>query len=75
MLWPPPVRGESVTLRCACRATILWRLPLAFLYSVRIVQRESGCTRSRHILGKRTFTALETIVSRDEPHPSTSAPV
>ena len=75
MLWPPPVRGESVTLRCACRGTILWRLPLAFLYCVRIVQRASGCTRSRHILGKRTFTALETIVSRDEPHPSTSAPV
>ena len=75
MLWPPPARGERVALRCACRATILWRLPLAFLYRVRIVQRDSRCTRSRHILDKQTFVALETIVSRDEPHPSTTAPM
>jgi len=46
-----------------------------FLFRVRIVQRDSGCTRSRHILDKRTFVALETIVSRDEPHPSASAAV
>jgi len=74
VLWPPPAQGDRVALRCACRATILWRLPLAFFYHARIVQRDSGCTRSRHILDKRTFVALETIVSRGEPHPSTSAP-
>jgi hypothetical protein len=65
MLWPPPARGEGVVLRCACRATVLWRFPVAFVYLIRIVQHDHGC-QARRASGTRAFVTLETIVSRDQ---------
>ena len=75
MLWPPPARGERVALRCACRATILWRLPVAFIYFVRITHPDQQCGNAGHAPGTRTFVALERIVSRDESPSSPPASV
>jgi len=74
MLWPPPARGESVVLRCACRATLLWRFPLAFVYFIRVVEHDRGC-QARHASGTRAFVTLETIVSRDQSDPQAPAPL
>ena len=70
MLWPPPTRGERVALRCACRATIVWHLPVVFIYYIRFDQRDHGCIRAGHAPGRRTVVGLEAIVSRDEPQAS-----
>jgi hypothetical protein len=75
MLWPPPARGERVVLRCSCRATILWRLPVVFIYLIRFTHHDHGCSDAGHAPGRRALVALERIVSRDEPHSSAPAPV
>ena len=75
MLWPPPARGERVALRCSCRATILWRLPIAFIYYIRFAHQNHGCSKAGHAPGKRAFVALERIISRDESDPSAPAAV
>ena len=41
MIWPAPRKSERVELVCTCHTTILWRIPLMFLYSVRINQKLS----------------------------------
>ena len=32
MLWPPPQRGDSVSLTCGCRATVRMAVPMVFAY-------------------------------------------
>jgi hypothetical protein len=59
-------------LRCACRATLLWRFPLAFVYFMRVVQHDRGC-QAGHATGTRAFVTLETIVSRDQSQPQAPA--
>jgi hypothetical protein len=70
MLWPPPTRGERVMLTCACQADVVWRIPLLFVYWVRLAERHPECARVGHVFDKRVFVALETIESRAESEPS-----
>jgi hypothetical protein len=65
MLWPPPTRGERVALACGCRATVLGRVPLLFIYSIRFVEKDPGseCRDVRHLPGRRKLVTLESLVS------------
>jgi hypothetical protein len=58
VLWPPPKRGESVTLACGCAATVIVRVPIVFLYWIRIRVREPNCRRS-HAVGSNRVRRLE----------------
>jgi hypothetical protein len=64
MLWPPPIRGERVMLTCACQATVVWRVPLVFVYYLHVAQKGHGCVSVGHVSGKRIFAALEAVASR-----------
>ncbi len=64
MLWPPPKQSEQVELLCACRATVVWRVPVMFLYRVRIYEKGGHCTRSGHIPGRRMMRFLEAVTRR-----------
>ena len=64
MLWPAPTKSERVELACTCHATVVWRVPLVFLYFVRINQKGRDCARSGHVVGRRTLTFLEAITRR-----------
>jgi hypothetical protein len=64
VIWPAPSRGEGVVLKCACRGTVLWHLPLIFVYRIRIVTRGDGCPHRAHVSGSRPFVRLETIAAR-----------
>lgn len=62
MLWPPPMRGERVTLRCGCYVTVKWRVSVAFLYRLVIDRKEDSC--ARHRSGRSVFAGLEDVASR-----------
>jgi hypothetical protein len=64
MIWPAPRKSERVELVCTCHTTVAWRIPLMFLYSVRINQKGRNCARLRHVNGRRVFTFLEAIARR-----------
>lgn len=64
MLWPPPKSSERVGLVCACRATVVWRVPVMFLYRVRIDEKACDCKRSGHVPGRRMMRFLEAITCR-----------
>lgn len=66
MLWPPARRGERITLACGCSATVVWRMPVMFIYRVRIDHTGSDCVAARHIPRRRLFAGLEAIASRRE---------
>jgi hypothetical protein len=72
MLWPPPTRGERVALACGCgcRATVIWRVPLLFIYSIRFVEKDPGCRDARHLNGKRKLVTLESLASGAGPEPT-----
>jgi hypothetical protein len=63
MLWPPPTRGERVALACGCRATVLWRVPLLFVYYIQFAERHPACRHVRHLPGKRKIVTLESLTS------------
>lgn len=59
MLWPSPRRLDRVELTCTCRATVLWFVPVIFLYCCRIDQKGNNC--QTHKSGRRVVKFLETI--------------
>lgn len=61
MLWPPPKRWDEVELACTCRAIVVWRMPVMFLFFCRIDQKGTDCQRSTHKFGGRVIKFLETI--------------
>jgi hypothetical protein len=70
MLWPPPRRGERVTLACRCRATVLWRVPPLFVYYIQFGEKDPGCRYVRHLPGKRKLVTLEALTSRAQSEPT-----
>ena len=64
MLWPPPIKADRVELRCGCRATIVWRVPVVVLYWVRIDRKGRDCARRGHASGRHWFAFLEAVTSR-----------
>ena len=64
MIWPTPSRGEHVVLTCACHATVVWRLPFLFLYGISLINKGTGCSRARHVSGRRFLVTLEAIAAR-----------
>lgn len=62
MLWPPPTRGERVTLTCGCDATVKWRVPVVFFYRLHIYRTTNDC--SHGVSGRAVFVFLEAIASR-----------
>lgn len=64
MLWPPPKKSERVKLICTCYATVVWRVPIMFLYCVHIDEKGDACARSGHIPGRRVMRFLEAITGR-----------
>ena len=66
MIWPTPSRGERVVLPCACHATVVWRVPLLFVYRIGLVNKGIGCSRAGHVSGKQLFVTLEGIAARTD---------
>ena len=69
MIWPAPSRGERIVLTCACQGIVTWRVPLLFLYVVRLISKGGQCMRSRHALDKKLFVTLEAIAARADSQP------
>jgi hypothetical protein len=63
MLWPPPQRGDSVTLTCGCLATVRMALPMLFLYVIRLQVSNPTCHRS-HSIGSLRLAHLESLIIR-----------
>ena len=62
MLWPPPKRGDSVTLACGCVATVSAAWPVAFLYWICVSESGKTCRRA-HQVGSRRIARLESMVA------------
>jgi hypothetical protein len=61
MFWPPPKRGDRVSLTCECAAIILVAVPGFFLYLIRV--RATGPHCRAHRAGSNRFVRLERIRS------------
>ena len=64
MLWPPPKRHELVALTCGCCARVVFRVPLAFVYYLRLEPDAPACGEAGHVTGRHFFVALEAIATR-----------
>lgn len=50
-------------LACGCGATVVWRIPLVFIYRVCIDHKGSDCVTARHVPRRCLFAGLEGIAS------------